>query len=147
MYHGKSIRLFLSSATGYIYIGPLNYSTLPSISCRYIYNFNQTFLKTPCIMGNLSGCFFPVLQGIYIYIYSPFATRSIFKQSETAFNSEFSFSLTGCLTKTKESSISSCVITFTFEQIPLGKAWIPFCSSHRLNSTTTVFYKDGFGIK
>ena len=51
---------------------------------------------------------------IYIYIYiftnpSPRAgydMRSIFKQSLTGLNSEFSFSLTSCLTKAEEPSLS-----------------------------------------
>ena len=48
---------------------------------------------------------------IYIYIYTNpsaragYDTRSIFKRSLTGFNSEFSFSLTSCLTKAEETSL------------------------------------------
>ena len=50
-----------------------------------------------------------VLDDVHIYTIAAvqvgYVTRSIFKRSRTALNSEFSFSLTGCLNKAKESSL------------------------------------------
>ena len=43
---------------------------------------------------------------IEVCIYQPLCTRSIFKLSLTGLNSKFSFSYTGCQTKTREASLS-----------------------------------------
>ena len=43
-------------------------------------------------------------------------TRSIFKWSLTGFNSEFSFSLTSCLTKTEEPSLPYYLFTHSWRE-------------------------------
>ena len=59
----------------------------------------------------VASCYISTDIYIYIYIYILFTnpsaragydTRSIFKRSLTGLNSEFSFSLTSCLTKAEE---------------------------------------------
>ena len=73
---------------------------------------NSRFILQPQPTGQYLSTLVGNLMPVHVYVYHIFTharvgydTRSIFKQSLTGLNSEFSFSYTSCLTKPEESNL------------------------------------------